>query len=297
VDTLCHKIPNFIQKAARAGVKRVFIGLENINPDNLVAAKKKQNRIGDYREMLLAWRSVRCVTYCGYILGFPGDTPESIVRDINIVKRELPLDILEFSCLTPLPGSEDHKKMWMAGVDMDPDLNKYDLEHVTTDHPKMTRAQWQEAYHAAWRTYYTPEHIETVIRRARASRIRSDMVMYLIVWFWGSKELWNIYPLETGILRRKVRLDRRPGLPIESGWSFYPRYVADMVASHLKIARLFWRMFWVERAIRLDPGSKDYMDTALMPSTADDLDTLEMFQVTEAARGVAAKARRLAVAR
>jgi len=34
VDTLCHKIPNFIEKAKRAGVTRVFIGLENINPDN-----------------------------------------------------------------------------------------------------------------------------------------------------------------------------------------------------------------------------------------------------------------------
>src|SRR5262249_18503987 len=41
VDTLCHRIPNFVEKAARAGVKRVFIGLENINPDNLLAAKKK----------------------------------------------------------------------------------------------------------------------------------------------------------------------------------------------------------------------------------------------------------------
>ena len=35
VDTLCHKIPNFIEKATRAGVRRVFIGLENISPDNL----------------------------------------------------------------------------------------------------------------------------------------------------------------------------------------------------------------------------------------------------------------------
>ena len=34
VDTLCHRLPNFIEKAARAGVKRVFIGLESINPDN-----------------------------------------------------------------------------------------------------------------------------------------------------------------------------------------------------------------------------------------------------------------------
>src|SRR4029077_20142 len=35
VDTLCHKIENFVEKAKRAGVTRVFIGLENINPDNL----------------------------------------------------------------------------------------------------------------------------------------------------------------------------------------------------------------------------------------------------------------------
>jgi len=48
VDTLCHSIPNFIEKAKRAGVTRVFIGLENINPDNLAAAKKRQNRITEY---------------------------------------------------------------------------------------------------------------------------------------------------------------------------------------------------------------------------------------------------------
>ena len=56
VDTLCHQIPNFIEKAARAGVARVFIGLENINPDSLLGAKKRQNRITDYRAMLQAWK-------------------------------------------------------------------------------------------------------------------------------------------------------------------------------------------------------------------------------------------------
>ena len=40
VDTLCHKIPNFIEKAKRAGVTRVFIGLENINPDNLARGEE-----------------------------------------------------------------------------------------------------------------------------------------------------------------------------------------------------------------------------------------------------------------
>ena len=43
--------------------------------------------------------------------GFPGDTRESIMHDIEIIKRELPVDLLEFFYLTPLPGSEDHKKL------------------------------------------------------------------------------------------------------------------------------------------------------------------------------------------
>src|SRR6202022_1163987 len=109
VDTLCHKIPNFVEKAKRAGVTRVFIGLENINPDNLAAAKKKQNKITEYRKMLLAWKAQGIFTFAGYILGFPGDTPESIRRDIGIMQRELPIDLLELNILTPLPGSEDHK--------------------------------------------------------------------------------------------------------------------------------------------------------------------------------------------
>jgi hypothetical protein len=45
VDTLCHRIPNFIEKCALAGVKHCFIGLENINPDSLMGAKKRQNKI------------------------------------------------------------------------------------------------------------------------------------------------------------------------------------------------------------------------------------------------------------
>ena len=136
VDTLCHRIPNFIEKAAQAGVRRVFIGLENINPDNLIAAKKRQNKITEYRAMLQKWRDHGAITYAGYILGFPGDTKESILRDIEIIKRELPLDILEFFFLTPLPGSEDHKVLWRKGVWMDPDLNKYDLNHRVTHHPQ-----------------------------------------------------------------------------------------------------------------------------------------------------------------
>ena len=77
-------------------MRRCFIGLENINPDSLLGAKKRQNKITDYREMMLAWKQAKILTIGGYILGFPNDTPASIVHDIKIFKDELPIDILEF---------------------------------------------------------------------------------------------------------------------------------------------------------------------------------------------------------
>ena len=52
--------------------------------------------------------------------------------------------MLEFFVLTPLPGSEDHKVLAEKGVWMDPDMNKYELEHVVTAHAKMSKDEWQE---------------------------------------------------------------------------------------------------------------------------------------------------------
>src|ERR1700688_1003066 len=147
VDTLCHKIENFIPKAKRAGVTRVFIGLENINPDNLAAAKKRQNKITEYRKMLLAWKKQGILTIGGYILGFPADTPETIRRDIAIIKDELPIDFLDFLWFTPLHGSENHQTLWKNGVAMEPDLNRYDVEHVCTAHSKMSEKESQDIYH------------------------------------------------------------------------------------------------------------------------------------------------------
>jgi hypothetical protein len=295
VDTLCHRIPHFIEKAGKAGVRRVFIGLENINPDNLLEVKKKQNRIAEYREMLLAWKAVGCFTYAGYILGFPNDTPESIRRDIAIIQRELPLDILEFFCLTPLPGSEDHQRLAAKGEWMDPDLNKYDLEHVVARHPRMSKAEWEGIYQEAWDLYYSPEHMKTVMRRAAAVGTSAGAAMFLLLWFWGCVKLEKVHPLQGGYLRRKYRRDRRPGLPLENPLLFYPRYVADLLAKHVRLvfmgARLGLHRLWLKRN---KAEASAYMDQALTPPTAADVDDLDLFQHNESSRAAGDKARQKA---
>jgi hypothetical protein len=292
VDTLCHKLPNFIEKCARAGVRRVFIGLENINPDNLAAAHKRQNKITEYRKMLLAWKEAKIITYCGYITGFPNDTAESIKRDVEIVKKELPLDVLEFFFLTPLPGSEDHQKLVQAGVPVDPDLNKYDLNHVCTAHSKMSKAEWEQAYLTAWKTYYTLEHIETILRRLVAKKGRAANAIVLMMWFMSAIHLEGVHPLESGVFRLKVRRDRRPGLPREPIWKFYPRYWFESVVKLSRLAILYGRIRRIYKRIKADPKRFKYMDVALTPVTDHDVEDLEIFHTPSAPAFVAQEQRR-----
>ena len=284
VDTLCHKIPNFIEKCAKAGVKRVFIGMESVNPDTLMAAKKRQNKITEYRKLLLAWKAVGAVTYAGYILGFPNDTPESIRRDIAIVQRELPIDMMEFFCLTPLPGSEDHQILYRKGVAMDPDMNKYDTEHAVTAHPKMTKAQWEEIYRAAWDIYYSPEHLERIMRRAGATNINLSSLAGTLLHFSQFTAMENVHPLQGGIFRLKFRRDRRPTFAIEPVWTFYPRYLWDTAGKLVRAARAARHLYGLAKTIKADPRKKAYMDQALAPAVEDDLDSLELFNQNDAAR-------------
>jgi tRNA A37 methylthiotransferase MiaB len=290
VDTMCHRLPNFIDKAMRAGAMRIFIGLENINPDNLIAAKKKQNRITEYRHMLQEWHKRGAFIFAGYILGFPGDTRESILRDIEIIKRELPIDVLELFMLTPLPGSEDHKKMLAAGVWMDPDLNKYNLHHRVSRHPKMSDEEWEAAQHDAWRTWFCDEHMETVGRRhAARPGGRPEKAIQYMNEFRMLYEIEHLHALEGGMVRRKRRLSRRPSMAVESPLVFYPRFAFECASKGWRYWRSFRRKARIVERVVSNPDRFAYTDTAISPVTAEELQTLGLFQETAGGEAAVAK--------
>lgn len=294
VDTLCHKIPNFVEKSKRAGVTRVFIGLENINPDNLATAKKRQNKITEYRKMLLAWKAQGIMTLAGYILGFPADTPETIRRDIAIVQKELPLDVLEFFCLTPLPGSEDHQVLWNKGIAMDPDLNNYDTEHACTAHIKMSKEEWEAIYHEAWSLYYTPEHMKTLMRRMAATGGPMGSLVKLLFTFSTTDCVEKVHPLQSGVIRLKHPSERRPGLPRESPWVFWPRFAWETLYKHAILAGTIGRLLVWKMVIAGNPEAGRYMDQALTPVRDDDDVTFDLLTKTTGASFAVAHVKKVA---
>jgi Radical SAM superfamily len=279
VDALCHRHPNFINKAARAGCHWIYIGLESISPENLMAAQKRQNKIWEYRKMLQEWKRHGVMTYVGVITGFPNDTPETIARDIEIIKKELPVELVEFFFLTPLPGSADHKRAYENGEWMDPDMNKYALCNPVSNHPTMSKDDWINAYKNAWLQYYTDSHIETMMRRAAScGKPLKKMVMPLLL-FYGSYSIEGIHPVESGTFRRKIRTSRRPGFKIENPFIFYPKRAFQIVQTLFRWYRYYNHLTSIAKRIEADPDKLNYMDDAMSPVIDEDINDLEMIQV------------------
>lgn len=289
VDTLCHRIKGFVEKAVAAGVDHIFVGMESINPENLKVVKKGQNKIVEYRDMFLAWKKFPVIITVGYILGFPDDTRESILRDIDIIKRELPIDVMYFTNLTPLPGSEDHKNHLEEGAWLESDMNMYDLNHRVTHHARMSDEEWDAIYKEAWDHYYTYEHMETVLRRTSAlgSNMKLSTVTQLTV-YREFRRLYGVHPLEGGLIRRKYRRDRRPTMRRESPFIFYPKFVFEQIYVNAAHALTYFRVRRMMRKIWADPKRFEYTDTAITPSSENDLDELDMFS-TDAAKKVVDK--------
>lgn len=283
VDTMCHQIDGFIEKACRAGASRIFMGLENINPENLLAVNKRQNKITEYRAMMQEWRKYGATLYAGYIIGFPNDTRESVLRDVEIIKRELPLDVLEFFYLTPLPGSADHKRMVEEGVWMDPDMNKYDLFHRVTHHPRMSDAEWEQTYHDAWTSFFAPDHIETVGQRAVSEPVRGVNVDEVFE-FWLTYHVEGLHPLDGGILRIKSRRDRRRGMKLENPLVYYPSYALETLRKLVGFLRGIRQAKRMHARIHANPEKHDYRDLAVTRASTQDFDRLDLFQETDGGR-------------
>jgi hypothetical protein len=178
------------------------------------------------------------------------------------VQEELSVDLLEFFILTPLPGSADHQQLAKHGVWMDPDMNKYDLERVTTGHAMMSAADWQASYRNAFELYYSPEHIERMFRRAKASGIKPVRLVNHVLQFYFTFMQEKVHPLQGGFFRRKVRTQRRPGLKLENPLVFYPRRLGEIVTTHVRLARYYLFLHRLRKKVERDTAP--YNDRALI---------------------------------
>lgn len=236
IDTIAHRIPNFAEKAAKAGCYLAFVGMESVNAKNLESVGKRQNNVDDYASMVALWHKHNVLVHVGYIIGFPNDTRESIGQDMVVLRDQVKVDMASFFMMTPLPGSKDHWKMVQDCVPLDADLNNYDSQHETFKHALMAPGEWRAAYNDAMVALYNKQSIINSMLLMQPEHRRHMFFVY--IWYRYCA-LEGLHPMSTGMYRYKDRLSRRPIFPKENILQYAWRRTKDAVHGFKRYAGLF----------------------------------------------------------
>jgi|WetSurMetagenome_2_1015567.scaffolds.fasta_scaffold02595_2 anaerobic magnesium-protoporphyrin IX monomethyl ester cyclase len=153
VRTNVTKSPEFVRKMRQAGCKVVYVGLESINPQALKDMHKSQT-VEDIKRSIRVFRENNIMVHGMFILGSDADTMETF-RTTAEFSKESGLDYVQYSVLTPLPGTEVFTKLDTDNRLLHKNWNYYDGLHVTFAPKQMTATELQRGMIECFSDFYT----------------------------------------------------------------------------------------------------------------------------------------------
>ncbi len=147
-DTIVHD-ESLVKKMARAGLRMVYLGVESVEKSILDDYKKKLSaEIAQKAVDILRKHNVK--SWASFILGSVRDTRETILRTIEFAKSLAP-DLVQFSVLTPFPGTEIYEKSLKEGRIVKPNWRFFDGAHPVL---KGDFLSIEETKKLLWKAYF-----------------------------------------------------------------------------------------------------------------------------------------------
>lgn len=150
--------PELLRLARASGCQGLFIGIENVNPENLAAVDKEFNDPDDYQRRLDRIRKAGIGIIAGMIVGMDEDDPTVFERTLRFLDKS-GIDGLQLNILTPLPGTPLHAEFERQGRVLLKDWALYDYRHVVFNPARMTMEQLQGGSDWLYRKFYRLDRI------------------------------------------------------------------------------------------------------------------------------------------
>jgi radical SAM superfamily enzyme YgiQ (UPF0313 family) len=158
--------PELLDLMCASGCIGIFLGIETFENASLKDACKRQNRVETYRECIQTLHNRGIAVMAGFISGFDGDTPESIIAMADHM-LEVGVDVPFLSVLTPYKGTPLYAKLKTEkrllenrGWEF---FNGYNASFLPAS---MSPKQLITAHRQLWRLAFSPIHILKRIGRS-----------------------------------------------------------------------------------------------------------------------------------
>jgi radical SAM superfamily enzyme YgiQ (UPF0313 family) len=142
-----------IELAAAAGLRSLFVGFETLSGGNLASTGKRQNLGRDYAAVVKRLESLGIMINGSFVFGMDEDEPDVFARTVDWAVRS-GITTATFHVLTPYPGTGLHASMQAQDRITSRNWDLYDTRHVVHRPARLSPAQLESGYHAAYREFY-----------------------------------------------------------------------------------------------------------------------------------------------
>ena len=173
-----------------SGCIGVFFGIETFGTASLKSANKPQNQVQRYHHAVDVLHRHGICVMAGFVAGFDGDTPESIVAMADQL-MDIGVDVPFLSVLTPYRGTPLYDQLAEEGRLLKDRGNAfYNGYNVTFQPQLMSPNDLLQAHRTLWRRAFSPGYVIRRITRA-ASYLRPGAFLMALAMngFYGLKRL------------------------------------------------------------------------------------------------------------
>jgi radical SAM superfamily enzyme YgiQ (UPF0313 family) len=144
---------DILKAMARAGLWAVKYGVESANPELLAHVGKKLDLQKAVENIRITQR-LGIKTHLTFMFGIPGETQTTIRRTVALAKKLNP-DSVQFSLLTPLPGTRIYDELQACGHLKNCAWEQYDGYFSAVIRTKeLSASELEDALRWAWRQWY-----------------------------------------------------------------------------------------------------------------------------------------------
>ena len=143
-----------LELAAKSGCKGLFVGIETISKQALKEIGKSQNKVEFYKTAVKRFHKHGIFLEGGFIFGFDSDNKEVFERTVKFANM-LKLDGVQYSVLTPLPGTNFYKKIDREGRFISRQWAEYDCGNVVFNPKQMTPLELTAGVRWAYKKTYS----------------------------------------------------------------------------------------------------------------------------------------------
>jgi radical SAM superfamily enzyme YgiQ (UPF0313 family) len=213
--------PGLLEKAAACGLRSLFIGFETLNPANLNAQRKLQNRIRDYNAAVRRVHDLGVMINGSFVFGMDDDDETVFDRGVEWAIQH-GIETATFHILTPYPGTVLHQRLAAQGRIITEYWDLYDTRHAVFRPARMTADTLEGGY---WRAYHDFYRWGSILRGARTKEDWGGRLRHLAyaggwkkfepLWDWAirARRVSHMLPLLESILAGFGGLPSRNGEP------------------------------------------------------------------------------------